>query len=307
MVAAFQGRRMMPGKPFRVVWTRGEGCVELADLLGGGSSTRVQGDLRTECVEARADLLVTRRLPVGFDFVNVAVPSDFDPAKVGSVSAAVSSGPHSALAARIALRLGETLGVEAEMISAYPTPADFPAAEQIVRTFAGKIPGLPYRVVETADARELIEALPADALLVLGAPGGWWLQRSFFGTGVRLRQRAPAGAIVVQQAPARVYHHMEEPAYLSRHLLVGDALRLMEHAVAAVVDEGNLVGVIHKGALEGANPELSVGELMDDPLFLEVGDSYEEASRLADLFDGSPIPVVDGAGRLVGGLTASGS
>jgi len=306
MATAFEGH-ITPDELFRVVWTRGKGCADLADLLGGGSSTRVHDDLRKECIESRADLLVTRRLPPGFDFVSVAVPSDFDPTSVGSVSAAVSSGPHSALAARLALRLGKALDVAAEMVSAYPAPAELPAARRIVKTLAGKIPGLPYRVVETADARELIEALPPNALLVLGAPGGWWLQRAFFGTGVRLRQRAPAGAIVVQQAQARVYHHMEEPAYVSRHLLVGDALRLMEYAVAAVVDEGELVGVIHKEALEGADRGISVGDLMDVPVFLEVGDSYEETSRLAGLFEGAPIPVVDGNGRLVGCVPALGN
>jgi len=299
MAAAFENQ-FGSAQPFRVVWTRGKGCAELAGFLDQDRPARVQDDIRTECIEARADLLVSRRLPPGFDFVSVAVPSDFVAENVGSVSAAVSSGPHSALAARIAWRLGVALGVAAEMVSAYPTPDELPAARRIVKTLAGKIPGMSYRVVETAGAAELIEALPADALLVLGAPGGWWLQRAFFGTGVRLRQRAPAGAIVVQQAPGRVYHRMDEPAYVSTHLLVGDAMRVMDHAVAAVVDAGKLVGIVRRTALVGADPGVSVGDLMDDPVFLDVGDSYEEAARLTDLFDGAPIPVVDGDGRLVG-------
>jgi CBS domain-containing protein len=303
-MAAAADSDIQPASPFRVVWTRGRGCAELADLLANGSPTRVHGDLRSECVAARADLLVSRRLPPGFDFVNVAVPHDFNAAGVGSVSAAVSSGPHSALAARIAQRLGESLGVESEMISAYPTPDDLPAARRIVKVLAGENPGLRYRVVETADARELIKSLPADALLVLGAAGGTWLQRAFFGPGVRLRHRAPAGSIVVQQAQARVYHHMEEPSYVSRHLLVGDALRLMEHSVAAVVEAGELVGVITREVLVDAERGISVGDVMDDPVFLDVGDSYEEAARLAGLFQGAPIPVVDAGGRLVGSVTA---
>jgi CBS domain-containing protein len=191
------------------------------------------------------------------------------------------------------------------MVSAYPSPEDLPAAQRIVETLAGQIPDLPGRVVETADARELIEALPADALLVLGAPGGSWLQRAFFGTGVRLRQRAPAGAIVVQNAPARVYHQMEEPFYVSRHLLVGDALRLVEHGVAAVVDEGKLIGIVRMSLLERADPGMRVGDLMDDPISLDVGAGYEETGRLADLFGGAPIPVVDDEGRLVGCVKAS--
>lgn len=299
MAAAFENQSGS-SQPFRVVWTRGKGCSELAGLLDQQTPARVQDDIRTECIETRADLLVTRRLPPGFDFVSVAVPSDFVAENVGSVSAAVSSGPHSALAARIAWRLGEALGVDAEMVSAYPTPDELPAARRIVKTLAGKIPGMSHRVVETAGAAELIEALPPDALLVLGAPGGWWLQRAFFGTGVRLRQRAPAGAIVVQQAPGRVYHRMVEPAYVSTHLLVEDALRVMEHAVGAVVDGGKLVGIVRREALMEADSGDRVGDLMDDPLFLDVGDSYEEAERMTDLFEGAPIPVVDGDGRLVG-------
>jgi hypothetical protein len=84
MAAAFEGH-ILPGSTFSVVWTRGKGCAELAELLDRGSPTRVQGDLRTECIEARADLLVSRRLPPSFDFVSMAVPSDFVPGTVGSI------------------------------------------------------------------------------------------------------------------------------------------------------------------------------------------------------------------------------
>ena len=45
-----------------VVWTRGKGCAELADLLGGGESSRVSGDPAEACINYRADLLVARRL-----------------------------------------------------------------------------------------------------------------------------------------------------------------------------------------------------------------------------------------------------
>lgn len=303
MSSASEGQKTT-GSPLRVVWTRGKGCVELADLLAGGSATRVQNDVRAECVEARADLLVSRRLSTNFDFVNMAVPFDFRVERVGSVFAAVSGGPHSTLAARLALRLGDVLDVDAEMVSAYPTPNELPAAREIVDRLAEEVPGIPYRVVETPSARELIAGLPDDALLVLGAPGGWWLQRAFFGRGVRLRQQAPAGAIVVQRAQARVYHHMEEPAYVSRHLLVGDALALMEHSVSAVVEEGVLVGVVAREALEDADVAARVEDLMDDPVYLEVGAAYEEAARLNGLFRGAPIPVTDTRGHLVGCVVA---
>ncbi len=37
-----------------VVWTRGKGCAELADLLTGGGSSRITGDLAEECINHRA-------------------------------------------------------------------------------------------------------------------------------------------------------------------------------------------------------------------------------------------------------------
>ena len=66
------------------------------------------------------------------------------------------------------------------------------------------------------------------------------------------------------------------------------------------VHDGELVGVIRKAALQGVDRGLRVGDLMDDPVFLDVGDGYEETEHLADQLEGAPIPVVDGEGRLVG-------
>jgi Mg/Co/Ni transporter MgtE len=97
---------------------------------------------------------------------------------------------------------------------------------------------------------------------------------------------------------------MTEPAYLSRHLLVGDALALMEHSVSAVVEAGELIGVVAREALVEADPAARVEDLMDDPVFLEVGDAYEEAARLNGLFRGAPIPVIDARGQLVGCVVA---
>lgn len=300
MVSAFD-RHSLSHSAFTVVWTRGEGCAELAGLLDGAIPSRVQGEIRDECVAARADLLVTRRLHTGFDFVNVAVPHGFESERVEAVSAAVSGGPHSALAARVALQLGRSLSVPAEMVSAYRTAEDQPAAQAIVDGLSDSIPDLSYRVIRTSGAAELIESLPAQTLLVLGAPGGTWLQRAFFGPGVRLRQRAPAGAIVVQQAPPRVYHRLGEPVYVSRHLHVADALEMMEYAAAAVLDEGKLVGVVTRRALRVPDDAwTNVGDVMDEPIYLEVGDPLEEASQVEGWPERVPIPVVDDEMRLVG-------
>jgi hypothetical protein len=102
----------------RVVWTRGNGCSELAELLSDVTPDRISGDLVEQCISQRADLLVSRRLPGSFDLVNVAVPLDFEPENVTGVVSAVAGGPHSFLAAETASRIGRRLGVEAEMISA---------------------------------------------------------------------------------------------------------------------------------------------------------------------------------------------
>ena len=77
-----------PGKPFQVVWTRGRGCRELAELLGGDTAIRSAGDLTDACVEARADMVVSRKLLPSFDLVPVAVPMDLPAMGFGSVVAA---------------------------------------------------------------------------------------------------------------------------------------------------------------------------------------------------------------------------
>jgi hypothetical protein len=104
----------------KVVWTRGRGCLELAEALGGSDSTRLHGDLVEGCIDERADFLVSKRLPAGFDLVNVAVPVDFDADKVTKVVATVAGGPHSLLAAETAVSIAGSLGVEAEMLSSPP-------------------------------------------------------------------------------------------------------------------------------------------------------------------------------------------
>lgn len=303
MVAASDTGRASP-RAFSVVWTRGAGCAELAVALSSTQPARVQGDLRKACVDARADLLVTRKLATSFDFVSVAVPHDFSPDRVAGVSAAVSSGPHSELAAMVALRLARALQVDAEMVSAYPESGARDGARRIVEALAEAVPGLPFRVVQADGAAAIIDSLPAQALLVLGAPGGSWLQRAFFGRGARLLHRAAAGAVVVQNAPPRVYHHLIEPNYVSLHLHAGEALRVMEHAVVPVLDEGRLVGVVRRSALERTAETSSVEAVMEAPIYIEAAASLAQAALVVGRLDGSPVPVVDGALRLIGSVAS---
>ena len=202
----------------------------------------------------------------------------------------------------VAAVLGRALDVDAEMVSAYRTPDDLPSAREIIDTLSGEVPGLAHRAVQTGGAPELIETLPSDTLIVLGAPGGSWLQRAFFGPGARLRHRAPAGAVVVREAPARVYHVMGEPIYVSRHLLAGDALQIIQHPVVAVVDVGRLVGLVRRRRLEDTDRLARVGDVMDGPVHVEVGAPLADARAVADQLEGSPIPVIEGGRQLVGSV-----
>ena len=51
------------GNEMTVVWTRGNGCSELAALLSEDVPDRITGDLVEQCINHRADLLVSRRFP----------------------------------------------------------------------------------------------------------------------------------------------------------------------------------------------------------------------------------------------------
>ncbi|MGI9611249.1 MAG: hypothetical protein ACR2NL_13225 [Acidimicrobiia bacterium] len=284
-----------------VVWTRGRGCSELARLLGDGKEERISGDLAGECIENRATLLVSRRFPGSFELVSVAVPVDFEPENVTRVVSAVAGGPHSEFAAQMASDVSDALGVEAEMISA-ARPGDNKAdAEAALEQIGDAVPSLRGRVVEVEGIAELIEELDDGALLVIGAPGGSWLQRTRFGPGARLRSKAQAGAIVVRRAPERVFHRMTEPIYVSPLRAADDTLRFHGEGVLAVAEEGLLVGLVRRESLEAAGPSI-VETLMEDPVSAKVDETVEEAGTLSSTFGNDPIPVTDQDEHLVGAL-----
>lgn len=286
----------------RVLWTRGRGCRELAELLGGEGAERVIGDPGQACVEHRADLLVVRRL-TQFDLVDTAVPLDVDPDGVGSVVAAVAGGPHSALAARVARRLGLTLGVPASMVSAYQTGGDAVEAAAVVEEIFPQVPDIQYRTLEAADMSDLVSKLPNRTLLVFGTPGGSWLQRRLSGPGARLRSNAPAGAVVVQSAPQRVFQVMGEPVFVAPFLQVADTLRIRTESTLAVADAGRLVGLVRRTRLLELPPLSPVGQVMEEPLSIGQVEPVSAAQPLRPIFGADPIPVIDEDYNLVGGLT----
>jgi hypothetical protein len=290
------------GNEMKVVWTRGSGCSELAGLLSEGRPNRISGDLVEGCINERADLLISRRFPGSFDLVSVAVPVDFNPENVRRVVSAVAGGPHSFLAADTASRIGRRLGVEAEMISAIRPGEDPREAHDLLDHIGLSVSEIGGRVVEVDGVSDLVEGLDDETLVVLGAPGGSWLQRARFGPGARLRSKAPAGAIMVRSAPDRVFRWMGEPVFVSPLRLADDTLRFHPEKVLAVADEGLLVGLVRRESLETAGAS-AVGSVMEEALSAKVDETIAEAMQLEPTFGRDPIPVTDHDEHLVGGLS----
>lgn len=299
----------MPAQIFRTgaptLWTRGEGCSELAELLSPVDAVRAEGDLVEACVRCRADAVVSRRLSSSFELVPQIVPDGVDLSQSGSIVAAVSGGPHSPLAAAVAARLGQATSLPASMVCAYRDEEGQGAAVALIQDLYAQVPDIEYRLVEAEDAQSLTAQLPDDATLVLGAPGGGWLQRTFFGQGAKLIQAAPAGAIVVRSAPRRVFQEMGDPVYVSPLHDATDLLRIHSERSLAVADAGMLVGIVRRDALELADPGVPVSELMEAPKSVSSLDAVEDVADLWKEFDPDPIPVTGDDGALLGGFVAS--
>lgn len=277
----------------------------MAELLSPVDTVRAEGDLVEACLRARADAVVSRRLSSSFDLVPLVVPDGVDLSRSGSIVAAVSGGPHSPLAAAVAARLGLATSLPASMVCAYRDEESQAAAVELIQDLYRQIPDIEYRLVEAEDAQSLTAQLPDDATLVLGAPGGGWLQRTFFGQGAKLIQAASAGAIVVRSAPRRVFQEMGEPVYVSPLHDATDLLRIHSEASLAVADAGMLVGIVRRAALELADPGVAVSELMEAPTSVSALDAVDDVADLWKEFDPDPIPVTHADGALLGGFVVS--
>ncbi len=137
---------------------------------------------------------------------------------------------------------------------------------------------------------------------MIGAPGGGWLQRTFFGKGAKLIQAAPAGTIVVRSAPRRVFQQMGEPVYVSPMREALDILRIHQEGMLAVTDAGKLVGIVRRDSLELAEPGVPVSEVMEAAMSVEAAAAVDDAADLWKDFDPDPIPVIDTDGFLIGAL-----
>ena len=288
--------------PPRVVFSRGRGCAELAEMISP-ETTRVVGNLDDACLEARADLLVTRKPPGGFSLVSVASPVDLQPNEVSAVVAAVAGGPHSLFNVQLSQLLSERLGVEMLIANAFAGEEGQLGADDMLARMGELVPGAKQLSIQTADPTEFISILPPGSLLILGESGGSFLARMFFGPGARLRARAEAGVIIVRAAPGRVFQLMETPVFVGPHHLAGDSRRLHRESRIAVVENGHLVGLVDLTALVAAKPDAPVASLMSEPMALGAGMSLVEAASVItgsgrDL--GGPWPVTDDEGVLIG-------
>jgi hypothetical protein len=286
-----------------VVWTRGPGCAGLAALLSSAEPIHAKGDLRTACITAGADLLVASSM-TSFDLVSTVVPHHVDLDRASGVVAAVAGGPHSGLAARIAGRVAAELDIPGEVVSVSPDEeADRRAAEMLDEVGA-LTPDLDRRLLRAGSARAVLDGLGTESLLVIGAPGGSWLQRQFFGPGKRLIGAAPDGVIVVRQAPARCFQLMEPAEAVGPELRVEDARRTLAVPAIPVVADGRMIGILRVGDLGGLPGNATAGEAMEDPVSVYVDDLTDDLDDLRRFLDGGPVPVVQADGRLVGWIPA---
>jgi len=288
----------------RVLWTGTAEARDLARVLGEGVAHQAGTNVVASCVKARATLLVAPAI-TSFELCSMAVPYGFTSSKTRLVVAAVGGGPHTLLAAHLAHRLSRQLGVPAFAVCGYGPSGLRAEAEGVLAEIADRLPDLAVQAVQTPRPAAIVEGLPAGTLVVVGAPGGNWLERRFFGPGARIRARAPDGVIVVKQAPTRVFQIMRPAVAFEPNMSASDAVVLSGDRHVIVAHGERLVGIAPLHALQEAPAGAELGEVAENPIFLIATQLTDHASELVDRYGDGPIPVVDTGGRLVGAVTAS--
>ncbi len=293
-----------PYTSHRVVWAGGRRARDLAGALSNDGAIKAGSNLAASCIESKANLLVLSNR-TSFDLCSFAVPHGFDRDATRSIVAAVGGGPHSFLAATLADWLSQRLSVPASAVYGYSDPSELSAAQDVLDKTTARVPRLDVRAVEASGPAAMVEALPAGTLLIVGAPGGSWFQRRFFGPGARIQAKAPSGTIVVNHNPARVYQVMQPPVAYGPHMRVSDALQLSEDLDVVVAEHGELLGTVKAETLRTARQDLELHEVMDGDMFLSADDEISEAIDLVAPYGVGLVPVVDNQARLVGCVSAA--
>lgn len=262
---------------------------------------RIEGDLRASCINGRVDAVVTRKL-TSFDLVPVIVPQSVEVATVERIAVAVGEGPHSPFAVAVAARLGTTMTVPVTASSVYRSDEEHDATLERLHELTRPFASVEINAVLGDSAVKLVEDLDPTTLLVVGAPGGSWFQRQIYGPGHRLTVSAPSGVLVVRSAPARCFHVAtdDHESIVGAEMSVADARRVIRHSVVAVADHGTLVGVVRADELAGADGDLTMRDVMHPPVSLDAAEPVEAVEDVRVFFDGSPVPVIDGSGRIIG-------
>lgn len=290
----------------KTAWTRGNGCRSLAEILADEAATPVQGDLAETCVSESIDLLVARRM-TRFDLVSTLVPHNIQLDSVASLTIAVGDGPHSPLAVQVGARIGEALGVPVELATVFRTADEAGHAIDRMGCLAAPYPGLALRAVGDDRATALLDHLTSSALLVVGAPGGSWIQRQLFGPGHRLQVAAPGGTLIVRSSPRRCFQEAVNPAGVAvgPQLPVEAAHALVSYPTVPVAAEGRLVGILRSERLAEAEPHQFIEDIMEAPVSVSATEPAEVVSDLGEYLAFGPVPVVGSNGRLIGVIHSS--
>ncbi|MGI9529352.1 MAG: CBS domain-containing protein [Acidimicrobiia bacterium] len=239
-----------------------------------------------------------------FNLCSVAVPHGFSPSTTTSVVAAVGNGPHSLFAAALAQRLSTKLGVPS--IAAYGYQHDGERSQALValNSIASEVPGLQTVPIRAPSPAAMVEDLSDGTLLVVGAPGGSWFQRQFFGPGVRIQSKAPNGTIVVRHAPTCVYQVMRDPVAYGPHMRAIDAAQVAHMQPIIVAEHGRLLGLVSQQVLLEADPTQELRDIMNEAVFLHADGTLEHARALLRHRIGVAIPVLDSQEQIIGAITA---
>lgn len=287
-----------------VLYTRGPACAHIADLVSSGEAERADGDLKTACIAKRANVLVTSRAG-SFDLASTLVPHGIDEAhRPPAVIGAVGTGPHSELVAATTARLASAQGADPLLVTMSAGPEDDREGLDVLEAMQEHAPGAETRLVRADHPSSLLDSLPPTGLVVLGAPGGSWWQRQFFGAGRRLIHAAPSGSVIVRAADRRCFHSVGEITAVGPLMQAADAAAIAMTAVLPVVDEGIVIGQVRVEDLGTVDPHTPVGQIAETAITALADDPIGAIAGLAEALDGGPVPVVDDDGRLLGGVSA---
>ena len=112
----------------------------------------------------------------------------------------------------------------------------------------------------------------------------------------------PGGAVGGRSAPRRVFHALDDRhgAVVGSHMPATEALRIFNLPAIPVAEAGQLIGIVRAVNLVDADASITVADLMDPPVSIDVGAPVSAAQDLAHHLGGGPVPVTGSDGRLLG-------